>query len=111
MSTCKDFQTKIDDIDYRIKFIGKFETPKTANKEVQNTPRIQTTIDNIVGFISMNNRNSHYVKLTFRDFRGEHPQTTLDNTMGFISICYVYISTFSGSTPADHTMNIMGFIS
>jgi hypothetical protein len=34
MSTCKDFQTKIDDIDYRIKFIGKFETPKTANKEV-----------------------------------------------------------------------------
>ena len=75
----------------------------------KNTPRIQTTIDNIVGFISMNNRNSHFVKLTFRDFRGEHPQTTLDNTMGFISIdirkLHFVMPTFQnvqGNTPPDY---------
>ena len=83
----------------------------------KNTPRIQTTIDNIVCFISMDNRNSHFVMPTFRDFRGKHLQTTLDNTMGFISIdirklhfVMPTFQNFQGNTPPDYISKCFGSI-
>ena len=69
----------------------------------KNTPRIQTTIDNIVGFISIDIRKLHFVMPTFQNVQGNTPPDYISKCFesilvppfllisGNVVLCYAYI--------------------